>query len=106
MCLADKNLVQRDRWLQLVKESSVLGLKIFLASLGKNATEHQQLHSLCFIGNQFENGIERAPGPSKKSSKNCQNSNGSLSSSYLIDGRQCFDKHSSEPMIFVNFSDL
>ena len=69
-----------------VKDSSVLGSKIFLAPLGKNATEHQQLHSLCLVGNRFENGIERAPGPSKKSSKNCQNSNGSSSSSYLIDG--------------------
>ena len=41
----------------------------------KHMTEHQRLHC-----------IERAPGPSKKSSKNCQSSNGSSSSSYLIDG--------------------
>ena len=44
-----QTLVQRDRWLQLVKDSSVFGSKIFLASLGKNATEHQQLHQLCFV---------------------------------------------------------
>ena len=36
-----RTLVQRDRWLRLVKDSSVLDLKIFLALLGKNATEHQ-----------------------------------------------------------------
>ena len=64
--LADKNLVQRDNWLQLVKESSFLSLKIFLVSLEKNAIEHQQLHSLCLIGNRFKNGIERTPEPSKK----------------------------------------
>ena len=40
-----QTLMQRDRWLQLVKDSSVLGSKIFLVSLEKNATEHQ------FVGN-------------------------------------------------------
>ena len=40
MSFADKNSVQRDRWL---KDSSVLGLKIFFP-LGKNVTEHQQHH--------------------------------------------------------------
>ena len=39
-----RTLVQRDRWLWLVKDSSVLDSKIFLAPLGKNATEHQQLY--------------------------------------------------------------
>ena len=38
---ADKNSVQRDRWLQLVKDSGVFGLEVFLVPLGKNATEHQ-----------------------------------------------------------------
>ena len=103
MRLADKNLVQRNRWLQLVKDSSVLGSKIFLAPLGKNATEHQQLHSLCLVGNRFENGIERAPGPSKKSSKNCQSS---IESSSSLTEDWCLGKRSSEPMAFANFSDL
>ena len=44
-----QTLVQRDHWLHLVKDSNVLDLKIFLAFLGKNATEHQQLHSLCLM---------------------------------------------------------
>ena len=35
-----QTLVQRDQWLHLVKDSSVLSLKIFLASLEKNAIEH------------------------------------------------------------------
>ena len=35
-----QTLVQRDRWLQLVKDLSVLGSKIFLVSLRKNVTEH------------------------------------------------------------------
>ena len=69
-----QTLVQRDCWLQLVKDSNVFGSKIFLAHLGKNVTEHQQLHSLCFVCNRFENDIERAPGPSKRSLKNCQSS--------------------------------
>ena len=81
-----QTLVQRDRWLQLVDNSSDLGSKISLAPLGKNATEHQQLYSLCLVGNQFENSIERALGSSKKSLKNCQNSNRSSSCSYLVDG--------------------
>ena len=38
-------------------------------SFGKNAIEHQQLHSLGLVGNQFENGIKRVSGPSKKSSR-------------------------------------
>ena len=62
-----QTLVQRDRWLQLVKDS-----KIFLAPLGKNTTEQQQLHLLCLVGNLFENDIEKALGSSEKSSKNCQ----------------------------------
>ena len=94
-----QTLVQRDCWLQLVKDS-----KIFLAPLGKNTTEYQQLHSLCLVGNRFENGIERAPGSSKKSLKNYQSSNGSSSSSLTED--RCLGKRSSEPMAFANFSDL
>ena len=39
-----QTLVQRDYWLHLVKDLSVLGLKIFLASLENNVTENQQLH--------------------------------------------------------------
>ena len=53
--------MQRDHWLQLVKDSSVFDSKIFLAPLRKNATEHQQLYLLCLVGNQFKIGIERAP---------------------------------------------
>ena len=67
-----QTLVQRDRWLQLLKDSSVLGSKILLVSLRKNATKHQQLYLLCFVGNRFKHCIERALGPSRKSSKNCQ----------------------------------
>ena len=85
-----QTLVQRDHWLQLIDNLSDFGSKIFLAPLGKNATEHQQLHLLCLVGNQFKNGIKRAPGSSKKSLKNCQNSNGSSSCSYLVDGGPVF----------------
>ena len=42
--------------------------------------------TLCFVDNRSKRGIARAPGLSKKSSKNCQGFNGSSSSSYLIDG--------------------
>ena len=85
MHLADKNLLQRDRWLQLVKNSSVLGSKIFLAPLEKNATEHQQLYSLCFVGNRFENGIERAPGSA--------NLMGAQALRISLTEDWCFDKH-------------
>ena len=63
---ADKILAQRA--VELVKDLIVLGLKNFLP-LGKNVTEHQQLHSLCLVGNRFENGIERAPGELEKLSE-------------------------------------
>ena len=36
-----QTLVQRDHWLHLVKGSSVLGLKIILASLENNVIENQ-----------------------------------------------------------------
>ena len=90
--------MQRDRWLQLVKDSSVFGSKIFLVSLRKNAIEHQ------LVGNRFVNSIKRAPGPSKKCLKNCQSCNGSSNFSLMED--QCFGKPFSEPMAFANFSDL
>ena len=41
----------------------------------------------CLDDNRSESGIEKAPGPSKKSLENCQSSNGSSSSLYQIDGR-------------------
>ena len=39
--LYKQNLGAEGPWLQLVKDSSVLGSKVFLAPLGKNPTEHQ-----------------------------------------------------------------
>ena len=41
-------LVQKA--IELVKDLSVLGSKIFLP-LGKNVTEHQQLYGLCLVNN-------------------------------------------------------
>ena len=38
-----RTLVQKDRWLRLVKDSSVLNSKYFFL-FGNNVTEHQQLH--------------------------------------------------------------
>ena len=49
MRFVDKNLVQKDCWLQLVGDSSGLGSKAFLALLGKNPTEYQQLHLLALL---------------------------------------------------------
>ena len=81
---ADKNLVRKGG----------------LTPLKKNVTTHQQLHSLCFDDNRSKRGIENAVGPSKKTSKNCQSSNGSSSS---LTENQCFGKRSSEPIAFANF---
>ena len=93
-----QTLVQRDHWLHLVKDSSVLGLKIFLAYLGKNATEHYQLHSLCFVVIDSEIILRELLGPAKSAWKRVL---------YIkLTEDRCFGKRSSEPMIFVTFSDL
>ena len=69
----------------------------------RQSEEYQQLHQLCFVNNRSGSSIEKALGPSKKSLKNRQSSNGSSSSSTED---WCIGKHSSEPMAFINFSDL
>ena len=77
MRFADKNSVQKGRWL---KNSNVLNLSIFFP-LEKNITEQQPFYYLCFVDDWFKNDIKRAPSmPSKKTSKNCQSFNKSSSS--------------------------
>ena len=61
--------VQRDHWLYLVKNSSVLGSKIFLASLGKNVTKHQKLYSLCLVVIDSKMVSRELLGPAKSARK-------------------------------------
>ena len=64
-----QTLVQKDHWLYLVKDLSLLGLKIFLTSLEKNTTEYQQLHSFYFVVINLKIISKELLGPAKSAQK-------------------------------------
>ena len=92
--------MKRDRWLHLVKDLSVLGSKIFLL-LGKNVTEHQQLHSLCLVGNQFEMVSRKLLSPAKSARKSVRALTEARDLLIELTEDRCFGKRSSEPMTFA-----